>query len=126
MIEMACGRAMGEIGGCWSAKVCIRNCSYGEWESEELNEVPGLVLSKSRFVIIIIQIPQKEIRKKNISETYHSKILLTNLPVVSHPSGNVLWNAHEAGRLSCTSVMMYAPTSSGSMSGGFAVPDDEV
>jgi hypothetical protein len=39
---------------------------------------------------------------------HHSEILLTNLPQVSPPSGNILWNTHAAGRLSSTSEMTYA------------------
>jgi hypothetical protein len=58
-------------------------------------------------------------REKNIRETHHSKILLANLPFVSPSSGNVLWNAHAAGRLSYASAMMYASIPSGSTSGGF-------
>ena len=49
--------------------------------------------------------------EQDIRETHHSKIFLTNLPFASPPSGNVLWNAHAAGRLSCASAMMYVSIS---------------
>jgi hypothetical protein len=65
-------------------------------------------------------------RDKNICETYHSKILLTNLPFISFPSVKVLWNAHGAGRLSYASAMTYASISPvGPVAISMYVPEDE-